>query len=309
MKTYRRLTLGQKNSLAAECFAGNYIGVGFDVSQDLTGHLFEDWREFNRKFIPIFLKNHPEKSKIGAGMACGALWTFAKGMNNGDIVLCPDGEGHFHVGEITGNYYYQPDAALLHRRPVRWFPQTIPRAELSENALRIIGVVATVRDISGTADEIEKWIGGNNVVSSLPSVSEVVEDLAAFAMEKHLEDFLVQNWTQTNLGKEYDIYAEDGEVVGQQYQTDTGPLDILAISKDKKTLLVVELKKGRPSDAVVGQVLRYMGYVKNELAEEDQTVKGVIIALEDDQRIRRALSVSPNIEFYRYQVSFKLVKA
>jgi restriction system protein len=38
-------------------------------------------------------------------------------------------------------------------------------------------------------------------------------------------------------------------------------------------------------------------------------VQGVIIALEDDQRIRRALAVVPNIVFYRYQISFKLVKA
>ena len=111
------------------------------------------------------------------------------------------------------------------------------------------------------------------------------------------------------MGREYNIYELDGEIVGQQYPTDTGPLDILAISKNKKTLLVVELKKGRASDVVVGQTMRYMGYVKDELAEEGQIVKGVIIALEDDQRIRRALSVSPNIEFYRYQVSFKLVKA
>ena len=106
------------------------------------------------------------------------------------------------------------------------------------------------------------------------STDETVEDPAAFAMEKHLEDFLVQNWAQTDLGKEYDIYEEDGEIVGQQYQTDTGPLDILAISKDKKSLLVVELKKGRASDVVVGQTLRYMGYVQDELAEEGQTVRG-----------------------------------
>jgi restriction system protein len=127
-------------------------------------------------------------------------------------------------------------------------------------------------------------------------------------MEKHLEDFLVQKWAQTELGREYDIYEEDGERVGQQYQTDTGPLDILAISKDKKSLLVVELKKGRASDAVVGQALRYMGYVQEELAEEGQTVKGVIIALEDDPRIRRALAIVPSITFYRYQVSFRLVR-
>jgi len=121
--------------------------------------------------------------------------------------------------------------------------------------------------------------------------------------------FLVENWPQTELGKEYDIYKEDGEPFGQQYQTDTGPLDILAISKDKKRLLVVELKKGRASDAVVGQTLRYMSYVQEELAEEGQTVRGAIIAHEDDQRIRRALTMTANIVFYRYQVSFKLVKA
>jgi restriction system protein len=40
----------------------------------------------------------------------------------------------------------------------------------------------------------------------------------------------------------------------------------------------------------------------------DQTVRGVVIALEDDQRLRRALAMVPAIEFYRYEVSFKLVK-
>jgi restriction system protein len=52
-----------------------------------------------------------------------------------------------------------------------------------------------------------------------------------------------------------------------------------------------------------------MGYVQEELAEEHQDVRGVIIALEDDQRIRRALRMTPNIQFYRYEVSFRLVKA
>ena len=67
-------------------------------------------------------------------------------------------------------------------------------------------------------------------------------------MESHLEEFLIQNWAHTELGDQYDIYEVDGERVGEQYQTDTGPLDILAISKDKKRLLVVELKKGRASE-------------------------------------------------------------
>lgn len=124
----------------------------------------------------------------------------------------------------------------------------------------------------------------------------------------HLEDFLVQNWKHTKLGKKYDIFEEDGELVGQQYPSDTGPIDILAISKNKKELLVVELKKGRASDIVIGQLQRYMGYVKEELAEKGQTVRGIIVALEDDVRLRRALAVTQNIDFYTYKVSFKLIK-
>ena len=162
-------------------------------------------------------------------------------------------------------------------------------------------------DISKYAEEIERLIAGNSP-PTLISTDQTVEDPAIFALEKQLEDFLVQNWKQTELGKNYDIYEEDGELVGQQYQSDTGPIDILSISKDKKELLVVELKKGRASDSVVGQIQRYMGYVQEELAEEGQEVKGVIIALEDDLKIRRALSVTRNIEFYRYQVSFRLFK-
>ena len=71
---------------------------------------------------------------------------------------------------------------------------------------------------------------------------------------------------------------------------------------------MVELKKGKASDVVVGQTLRYMGYVQEELADEGQEVRGVVIALEDDQRIRRALAMTRVIDFYRYEISFKLVR-
>ena len=72
---------------------------------------------------------------------------------------------------------------------------------------------------------------------------------------------------------------------------------------------VLLLKRGRASDSVVGQIQRYMGFVKEELAENGQSVEGIIIALEDDTRIRRALAVAPNISFYKYQVNFRLIKA
>ena len=229
----------------------------------------------------------------------------SKGIHNGDIVLCPDGSGSYRVGEICGDYFYAPNVVLPHRRPVNWLNAIINRADMSDALRNSTGSIGTVSTVSQYVVEIEKLIGGT---PTLISTDVTVEDPSAFAMEKHLEDFLVMNWSQTELGKDYNIYEEDGEKVGQQYPTDTGPMDILAIKKDKTELLVVELKKGRASDAVVGQTLRYMGYAAEELAEPNQKVRGVIIALDDDKRIKRALSVSPNIDFFRYQISFKLLK-
>ena len=179
---------------------------------------------------------------------------------------------------------------------------------MSDSLKHSAGSIGTVSDVSKYRDEVEKLIG-TAAAPSIIATDPDVEDPAEFALEKHLEDFLVANWDRTDFGKTHDIFEEEGEKVGQQYPTDTGPIDILAISKDKKELLVLELKKGRASDVVVGQTLRYIGYAIQELAEEDQRVKGVIIALEDDQKLRRALAASPDIAFYRYQVSFKLLKA
>jgi restriction system protein len=51
-----------------------------------------------------------------------------------------------------------------------------------------------------------------------------------------------------------------------------------------------------------------MGYVKEELAEDNQTVRGIIIAFEDDLKIKRALSIATNIDFYTYKIQFKLQK-
>jgi len=314
MRDYYRVMLGKSSIHAKECVDGSFIGTDYGIRQDLTEKLPEDWRAFNREFIPIYQHINNMQSKVSAGLACGALWTVSKGIRVGDIVLCPDGKSHYHVGEVISEYYFKPDGALPHRRGVRWFPNTIDRGAMSEALKNSTGSVGTISKISGYASELEILIG---VVPAdpVPMLSGVdpaettaarVEEAVAFKMEKYLEQFLIDNWAQTPFGSEYEIYQGEGDSTGQQFMTEIGPLDILAISKDKKTLLVVELKKGRASDVVVGQILRYMGWVKEELANSDQTVKGVIIALEDDKRIRHALSMVPSVAFYRYKITFKL---
>jgi len=224
------------------------------------------------------------------------------------IAGCPNRWESLSLSARAASSLALPGGILPHRRNVKWLAKHVEREAMSDMLKKSTGSISTVSNITGYAQELESLIAGE-YKSPIISTDSTVEDPSEFALEKHLEDFLVQNWKQTELGKDFDIFEEDGELVGQQYQSDTGPMDILAIKKDKTQLLVVELKKGRASDAVVGQVLRYMGYVKQELAEPNQSVKGVIIALDDDTRIRRALAMTPDISFYRYEVSFKLTKA
>lgn len=306
-KGYYRVMLGPKSLHANDCRAGGFVGADYGLNEDLSGRLPETWQEFNKVFVPVFLKSHADKSKIAAGLACGTIYNICKGMQNGDIVLCPNGSGHYLVGEVDGDYQYRPREILPHRRPVRWYDVLLARSAMSQALQNSAGGPGTLARITQHAPEIEILLGGRQL-PRITTTDDTIEDPAVFALEKHLEDFLVQNWQQTELGKKYDVFEDDGELVGRQYPSDTGPIDILAISKDKTELLVVELKKGRASDYVVGQVQRYMGFVIEELAESNQSVRGAIIALEDDKRIRRALSAASNIDFYTYSISFKLNK-
>ncbi len=306
-KKYNRIMLGKAGCYADQCKSEEFIGVDFLNEVDLTNNLHEDWHDFNKEYIPVWLKNHQGKTKVAAGLACGNLWTVCKGLQIDDIVLSPNGKGEYYVGKIIGNYYYKPGELLPHRRKVEWLPVVIQRSEMSEALQRSTGSIGTCCDISSYSEEIDSFINKQSPTKIIASTPDV-EDVSEFALEKHLEDFLVKNWRYTELGKKYDIYEEEGALVGQQYPTDTGPIDILAISKDKKTMLVIELKRGRASDVVVGQIQRYMGFVQDELLEKDQQVKGLIIGLEADNKLKRALSVCSNIDFYRYQIDFKLIK-
>ena len=259
---------GRRSAFFQECFEGSFIGGYWDFKSDLTDDLTEDWHDFNAKYIPVYLKNNPGASKIAAGLACGMLWTICKGLQINDIVLMPDGQGNYAVGTITSNYYFAGnDAILPHRRKVRWNEERIPRSAMSQSLKNSSGSIGTCCDLSAYSDEIE------NLINPHRSEAGNIESQDVFALEKHLEDFLVTNWKNTEFGKNFDIFkTEDGQT-GQQYPTDTGPMDILAISKDKKRLLVVELKRNKTSDAVVGQILRYMAYVKEMLCEKMKRVR------------------------------------
>jgi len=131
-----------------------------------------------------------------------------------------------------------------------------------------------------------------------------------FTMESYLHEFLRDNWDNTPLGAEWNLHEEDGEIVGYKYNTgEVGEIDLLAHHRSEARWLVIELKREHGTDKAVGQVLRYMGWVKEKLAEADDHVGGLIIAREDDAKLKYALKCTSGIAFQVYKVRFELEDA
>jgi hypothetical protein len=141
--------------------------------------------------------------------------------------------------------------------------------------------------------------------SSSPALVEETTDPSLFYMESQLEDFLIENWDKTELGKKYDLIEEKGELISQQYRTEIGIIDILAEDRASKQLVVIELKKNQTSDDTVGQLTRYMGWLE-EHKTEGKLTKGIIIAAQYDNRLHYALKKVKDVEVYLYRVDFKL---
>lgn len=171
----------------------------------------------------------------------------------------------------------------------KWSPRTISKFLYSD----------TVRSIWLSKSEEE-------TISIEPQEPEPLDQQKSeFLLEKHLEDFLIANWESTSLGLLYDLIEKDGEILSQQYPTDIGKIDLLVTSKSNGDYIVIELKKGQTSDDTVGQVARYMGWVKAKLAN-GKNVDGIVIAGASDQKLKYALSVLPNARLLIYKVNFTL---
>jgi len=125
-----------------------------------------------------------------------------------------------------------------------------------------------------------------------------------FALEEHLEEFIFQNWGIINWRRDLVLYETD-ELNGRQYPAGPWSIDFLAVDRSNNGLVVVELKRGKTSDAVVGQVLRYINWVRENLAEPGQPVTGIIIGKEVDEALKYAV-MGLDIEILTYKVDFGL---
>lgn len=136
------------------------------------------------------------------------------------------------------------------------------------------------------------------------------EDMSApaFGLEYQLRDFIAQNLNAIAVaGEKLRLYVDPTGRDGIEFPTAVGPIDILAVDGNGG-FVVFELKRARSPDSAIGQLARYMGWVKDTIGKGQQ-VRGVIVAREISTNLRYAVSVIPNTSLYEYEVLFTLKPA
>jgi hypothetical protein len=132
-----------------------------------------------------------------------------------------------------------------------------------------------------------------------------LESQTEFALESHLEEFIYNNWERISWEINLELYST-GEQDGRQFPAGKWSIDFLAIDKSNNDFVVIELKRGKSSDATVGQLLRYMNWVKENLSLEGQNVKGIIIAKDIDESLKYSVMSLEKVSVKLYEVDFRL---
>lgn len=138
---------------------------------------------------------------------------------------------------------------------------------------------------------------------ALSSDSEFEQEFEALEVQ-HYQSLLHRNFNRLFPNLKY-FDEEEQRVRNGQYDTQTvGIIDILAID-EKNNFKVIEIKR-KANDQTLGQILRYMGWVKEELCKDGQKVDGIIIGERKDLQLEFALKVVPNVKFIKLNLNITL---
>jgi hypothetical protein len=109
--------------------------------------------------------------------------------------------------------------------------------------------------------------------------------------EQNLEDFMVHQLEEIE---------PNLKLVSRQLSTPAGRLDLLCQDKEGN-YVVVELKRHLGTDQVVGQILRYMGWVMENYRTD--SVRGIIVVAKKDPLLSYAVAAVPNIQTKTFRLS------
>ncbi|MTV16756.1 MULTISPECIES: endonuclease NucS domain-containing protein [Bradyrhizobium] len=149
-------------------------------------------------------------------------------------------------------------------------------------------------------------IEGAKVAPQLHQTDDEVDDERAtaangFAFERDLQNYLVKNIGRIEPGLR--LYEEEG-ITGVEFPAGGRRIDILAIDA-QGSYVVLELKVSRGFDKVIGQLLRYMAWIEQNM-DNSNAVRGIIVAKEITDDLKLAASRIPNVRLIEYELDFRL---
>lgn len=124
----------------------------------------------------------------------------------------------------------------------------------------------------------------------------------AFCSERELRDQVALNLPRLEPGLR--LYDEHGRS-GIEFPAGAGlRIDILALDSSNN-FVVCELKAGQGHAEAVGQILKYMNWVRLNLCQRNQKVRGLIICSEVSEGLQLACSGLPRLSVVRYEMSLR----
>jgi hypothetical protein len=137
------------------------------------------------------------------------------------------------------------------------------------------------------------------------AVDAALAGSSQFALEKDLQRYLADNLQLIEPGL---TLFQDEDISGFEYPAGGGRrIDILA--KDRSGgFVVLELKVEKGYDRVVGQLLRYVNWVRKELAEPGQRVRGVIVCRRMSEDLILACASLKEVELIEYRLQVTVSK-
>jgi len=136
------------------------------------------------------------------------------------------------------------------------------------------------------------WLGSHKEDSEGDSP---VIPFTSVSLEKDLRDYLANNPStiENNL-----------TLIQKEYPTnEVGTIDLLCNDRDGHKV-IVELKKGRETDKVVGQTLRYLGWISKN---QDPNTRAIIVVNEPDEKLDFAVyPLKDKIKVKYYKVKFEV---